>query len=66
VELQETFNTMELFKQCMAQGISFGPGALFTATDRFDHCLRLSFAGTWTDVERQALRKIGEISKGVA
>lgn len=66
VELPETFNTMELFKQCMAQGISFGPGALFTATDRFNHCLRLSFAGTWTDVERQALRKIGEISKGVA
>jgi DNA-binding transcriptional MocR family regulator len=66
VELPETFNTMELFKQCMAQGISFGPGALFTATDRFNHCLRLSFAGTWTDVERQALRKIGEISKGAA
>jgi DNA-binding transcriptional MocR family regulator len=66
VELPETFNTMTLFKQCMAQGISFGPGALFTATDRFDHCLRLSFAGTWTNVERHALRKIGEISKGVA
>jgi len=66
VELPETFNTMALFKQCMAHGISFGPGALFTATDRFDHCMRLSFAGTWTDEERQALRKIGEISKGCA
>ena len=65
VELPETFNTMTLFKQSMAEGIQFGPGALFSASDRFDHCLRLSFAGTWTDVERRALSQIGEIAKAL-
>jgi len=63
VELPPQHDTMRLFEQCRAEGISFGPGALFTATDRFSHCLRLSFAGTWGDVERRALGRIGELAR---
>ena len=66
VELPEKFNATELFKQCAEQGILFAPGALFTATDRFKHCLRLSFAGQWRELERQALREIGDIAKNAA
>jgi len=62
VELPEQFNTMQLFQACQPEGITFGPGALFTATDRFNHCLRLSFAGVWTNLERQALQKIGALA----
>lgn len=65
VELPEQFNTMQLFQLCRQEGITFGPGALFTATDRFNHCLRLSFAGPWTDLEQQALQRIGALARGM-
>jgi DNA-binding transcriptional MocR family regulator len=63
VELPDSLDAMALFQRCVAEGITFGPGALFTATDRFSHCLRLSFAGAWTDVERQALARIGALAR---
>lgn len=63
VELPGQLDAMALFQRCVAEGITFGPGALFTATDRFRHCLRLSFAGAWTDVERRALARIGELAR---
>ncbi len=63
VELPEPIDTMQLFRECRAVGIVFGPGALFSASDRFNHCLRLSFSGAWTDVERQALVRIGDLAK---
>ena len=62
VELPEHLNAMELFRQCAAEGITFGPGALFTASDRFNHCLRLSFAGSWGDKEREALVRVGTLA----
>lgn len=63
LELPGHLDAMALFQRCAAEGIVFGPGGLFTATDRFDHCLRLSFAGPWTDPERRALRRIGELAR---
>ncbi len=64
VELPEHINTMQLFAQSGAEGITFGPGSLFTATDRYHHCLRLSFAGPWTELERNALARVGQLAKG--
>ena len=63
VELPGQLDSMALFQRGMAEGITFGPGSLFTATDRFGHCLRLSFAGAWTDREREALARIGELAR---
>ena len=65
VELPGPMNALTLFKQCKAEGIVFGPGALFSASDRFDHCMRLSFAGPWTDRERKALARIGELARAL-
>ena len=63
LELPADLDTMVLYERCAAEGIVFGPGGLFTATDRFDHCLRLSFAGPWTEREQQALRRIGALAR---
>lgn len=62
VELPEHLNAMALFQRCAAEGITFGPGALFTATDRYHHCLRLSFAAAWGEAEQQALARIGQLA----
>jgi DNA-binding transcriptional MocR family regulator len=59
VELPPDVDGMHLLEHCAAQGIAFGPGALFTATDRFNACLRLSFASGWSEREHQALCAVG-------
>lgn len=62
VELPAGCDSLVLFHQGAAQGITFGPGALFSATDRFNHCMRLSFAGAWGERERKALRELGRLA----
>jgi DNA-binding transcriptional MocR family regulator len=62
IELPPDVDSMQLHRLCTAQGIAFGPGALFTATDRFGSCLRLSFAGIWGERERQALCQVGRMA----
>lgn len=62
VELPAGSDSLALFHQGAAQGITFGPGALFSATDRFNHCMRLSFAGAWGERERKALRELGRLA----
>lgn len=63
LELPRQINTNALLDRCMAEGISFCPGSLFSASEHFTHCLRLSFAGTWTETEHIALARIGELAK---
>lgn len=66
VELPPDMDAMALFHQCAAHGITVGPGELFTATDRFNHCLRLSFAGPWGELEQQALARVGLLASQMA
>lgn len=63
VELPHGLNAMALLHACVPQGVTFGPGGLFSATHRFDHCLRLSFAGAWGAEQRRALVLMGQLAK---
>jgi len=63
VELPPELDSMVLFRTCKAEGIIFGPGPLFSASNHFDHCIRLSFAGPWTDVQQRALARIGSLAR---
>lgn len=63
LELPEHIDTLQLFQCCRQEGIVFVPGSLFTASQRFKHCLRLSFAGTWGAPEQKALLRIGQLAK---
>lgn len=62
VELPEGINSQDLFERCRTEGIVFGPGQLFSATDRFRHCLRLSFSQPWTHEVREALVRVGGLA----
>lgn len=62
VELPEGTDCMALFRLCAAQGITFGPGPLFTATDRYRNCLRLSFSGAWDVATQEALAVVGQMA----
>lgn len=63
LELHPAIASMDLFKRCASEGITFGPGELFTATDRYRNCLRLNFSGPWNAITMQALTRIGEIAR---
>jgi DNA-binding transcriptional MocR family regulator len=63
LEMPGPIDSMELFHDCLQEGIVIGPGCMFSATDRYNHCLRLSFSGAWTEVERQALARVGALAR---
>jgi DNA-binding transcriptional MocR family regulator len=59
VEMPEVVDSMRLFELCKAIGITIGPGRLFCASQRYQHYLRLSFAGAWGPKEQAALAEVG-------
>ena len=62
VELPPEVDSIELFKACLAERIVFAPGTMFSATDRYRHCIRLGVGGRWDHVQREGLRRIGAIA----
>lgn len=63
VELPVALNSMRLLEVAAKEGITFGPGRLFSATDRYDHCLRLSFSGAWGEAEKAGLIRLGQLAQ---
>lgn len=60
VEMPVVVDSMALFEVCKALGITIGPGRLFCASQRYQHYLRLSFAGAWGTKEQAALAEVGK------
>jgi DNA-binding transcriptional MocR family regulator len=58
-------NSMRLFERAACEGIAFGPGQLFSATDRYVHCLRLSFSGAWGESEKTGLVRLGHLAQAL-
>ncbi len=62
VELPETCDSVELFRQAIRNNISLGPGVLFSATGRYRNCIRMGCAEPWTARTEQAIVKLGELA----
>jgi DNA-binding transcriptional MocR family regulator len=65
VELPGGLDSIALFRACLAEKICFAPGTMFSATDRYRHCLRLGVGGRWDDAQRAGLRRIGELARAM-
>ena len=63
VELLDDFDTMELYQEGIAQGFSFAPGRLFSSSDRYRNCLRLSCGHPWSPEREHAVVKLGQLIK---
>jgi DNA-binding transcriptional MocR family regulator len=61
LELDRQIDTIALYRQMQAQGITLTPGALFTAQQNYNHFLRLSFAHEWTEARVTAIRALGQL-----
>ncbi|ESP93566.1 transcriptional regulator, DNA-binding HTH domain/MocR family protein [Pseudoalteromonas luteoviolacea 2ta16] len=61
LELDASIDGGTLFNMAMAQGISLTPGQLFSASERFQNCIRLSYGLPWQDKHEASLKRLGEL-----
>ena len=52
--------TVSLYAQARKAGVIITPGRLFTAQQRYQHFLRISFAHPWTKARTKALQQLGK------
>ena len=65
VELPAGSDGMALYEACLRERICIAPGAIFSTTGRYGHCIRLGLGGRWDEAQRRALRRIGELAHRV-
>jgi DNA-binding transcriptional MocR family regulator len=63
VELPEGFDTLRLNQALLDQGVQIAVGSIFSASGKFRHCLRMSFAQRSTPALEAAVRKVGETAR---
>jgi DNA-binding transcriptional MocR family regulator len=61
-ELPKAVDAVELFELAMKEKIGFAPGPMFSATNRYPNCLRLSCAVAWTARIEAAYARLGELA----
>jgi DNA-binding transcriptional MocR family regulator len=61
VELGPEVNTQTLYHRLLLQNIVITPGALFSVTDRFNSCLRLSFSHPTVGARDNAIKTLGAV-----
>ena len=61
VELPEQINTIDVYSKALDEGIVITPGSLFSVSERFGNCLRISFVHPWDDQRMRALKRISEL-----
>jgi DNA-binding transcriptional MocR family regulator len=65
VELPEGLSGQALFEAALAEQILIAPGALFSNSARFDHCLRINCGWPYGDEVDGGLRRLGEIASAL-
>ena len=63
VELPSQVDALTLHRMALLQNISIAPGHLFSADQRFSHCLRLSYGHPGDSRFEGALKSIGALAK---
>lgn len=62
VELPRSVDGLALAEACRAERICIAPGSLFSAGERYRHCIRLGVGGRWDDAQRVALCRVGALA----
>ncbi|HVL45320.1 MAG TPA: PLP-dependent aminotransferase family protein, partial [Acidovorax sp.] len=66
VELPPPVNALELHRLALQQGISLAPGQIFSADQRFAHCVRINYGHPAQGRLEPALRTVGELAARLA
>ena len=62
VEMPRSVDALALHSAAFNAGIIVTPGPLFSARDRFKHCIRLNCASPWTPKVEAAVRTLGHLA----
>ena len=66
VELPPQVNALELHRLALQQGISLAPGQIFSADQRFAHCVRINYGHPAHHRLEAALATVGQLATGLA
>src|SRR5262249_50981346 len=62
VQLPKPIASRELFETALKRGICFVPGEVFSASDRYANCLRVSCGSAWNARIEKGLETLGELA----
>ncbi len=65
MELDKNIDTYQLYQDAIQQKISIAPGTMFTLQERYNNCMRLSYGMQWTPEVDRALKRLGNLVKGM-
>jgi DNA-binding transcriptional MocR family regulator len=63
VELPKACDSIALFEKLLERSISIAPGPMFSATQRYRNCMRVSVGQLWTERTERALREVGSLAR---
>ena len=63
VELPKGCDSVASFEKLLGRGITIAPGPMFSASQRYRNCMRLSIGQVWSDRVERALREIGRLAQ---
>jgi len=62
VELPKGCDSIALFERLLEKNISIAPGPMFSASQRYRNCMRLSLGHAWNERAEAALREVGRLA----
>lgn len=62
LELSENIDSLLLFQKSLEAKISIAPGPIFSATQRFRHCIRINYGCEWSPQIEAAIETLGAIT----
>ena len=63
VEFPKQVDSVLLFERLLERGITIAPGPMFSASQRYRNCMRLSVGQAWADRHERALREVGRTAQ---
>ncbi|HEX2332655.1 MAG TPA: PLP-dependent aminotransferase family protein, partial [Burkholderiales bacterium] len=63
VELPKGCDSVGLFDRLLERGITIAPGPMFSASQRYRNCMRLSVGQVWDERHERALREVGRLAQ---
>jgi DNA-binding transcriptional MocR family regulator len=63
IELPKSVNTTRLYHIAHQEGILFAPGEMFSASNQYSNCMRISYAQGWAKERTLQIARLGELVK---
>ncbi|MGN7981884.1 PLP-dependent aminotransferase family protein, partial [Burkholderia sp. 22313] len=62
VELPAQVDAMRLYQLALEQGITIGPGYMFSIADTYRNFIRLNYSSPWSAVIERAVVTVGKLA----